>query len=55
MYFKSTTVKVDSAVDSLKNVFPEDDPVWPKHVTHKHRMYIYFNDILNILTKLFVN
>jgi hypothetical protein len=24
---------------------PEDGPVWPKHVAHKHGMYIYFNDI----------
>jgi hypothetical protein len=34
--------KVLSAVDS---VLPEDGPVWQKHIAHKHRMYIYFNDV----------
>jgi hypothetical protein len=41
-YFKSTIDKVHSAVDSLKNVLPEDGPVWPKHAAHKHGMYITF-------------
>jgi hypothetical protein len=36
-------------------VLPEVGPVWPKHVVHKHRLYIYFNDILNILTNILVN
>jgi hypothetical protein len=45
MYFKSTIDKVHSAVDSLKNVLPEGVPVWPKHVAHKRRMYVYFNHI----------
>jgi hypothetical protein len=43
-YLKSTIDKVHSAVDSLKNVLPEDGPVWLKRVAHKHRMYIYFNE-----------
>jgi hypothetical protein len=39
-YFKSTIDNVDSAVDSLI-VLPEDGPVRPKHVAHKHTMYIF--------------
>jgi hypothetical protein len=39
-YFKSTTDNVHSAVDSLI-VTPEDGPMRPKHVAHKHWMYIY--------------
>jgi hypothetical protein len=54
-YFKSTIDKVHSIVDSLKKVLPEDGHVWPKHVPHKHRMHIYFNDILNILTNIILN
>jgi hypothetical protein len=36
-------------------VLPEDGPVWPKHEAHNPRMYIYFNEILNILTNILVN
>jgi hypothetical protein len=45
-YFKSTIDKVHSALGSLNNMLPEEGPVWSKHVAHKHRMYIYFNDII---------
>jgi hypothetical protein len=34
---------------------PEDGLVRPKYVAHKHRMYIYFNDILNVLTNIIVS
>jgi hypothetical protein len=36
-------------------VLPEDGHVWLKHVVHKHRMYIYFKDIWNILINILVN
>jgi hypothetical protein len=39
----------------LNNVLPEDGPVWSKHVAHKRGLYIYFSDILNILTNILVN
>jgi hypothetical protein len=55
MYFKSTIWRSAQHSGFLKNVLPEDGPVCPKHVAHKHRMYICFNDILNILTNILVN
>jgi hypothetical protein len=34
--------KVHSPVDSFKKkALPDGGPVWPKHVAHKHKMYIY--------------
>jgi hypothetical protein len=35
----------------INNVLPEDGPLWPKHVAHKHRMYTYFNDIFKHFNK----
>jgi hypothetical protein len=54
-YFKSTIWQSAHCSGFLKNMLPEDDPVWSKHVEHKHRKYIYFNDVLNILTNIIVN
>jgi hypothetical protein len=39
----------------LNNVLPEDGPVWPKHVAHKHGIYKYFNDIFKHFNEYLMN
>jgi hypothetical protein len=48
-YFKSTIDKVHSAVDSLKVCCLKMAPLWPKHVAHKHRIYMFYDILRNIL------
>jgi hypothetical protein len=40
---------------SLSNIFFKESTTLCTSVVHKHRMYIYINDILNILTQTSYN